>query len=185
MPPEEMFGGDHLVASNIFLKPTSVTSSFNRTQSQGDYLLCIILYLLHCFWQASSMVSLSQAFVITGLTRTAFVRTRFIHTLVPPQLDLQKSSLPLPLDSLKTQISRLLRVVLGALSSARARCNPAKTPLAPQSRAWTRDRPQTRLGSPRSRQQSSLQTRMTFRFYSLRGLAVCSSSNWSRVLGHD
>jgi hypothetical protein len=129
------------------------------------------------------MVSLSLAFVIIGLTRTAFVRTRSTHTLVPRQLDLRKTSLPLPLVSLKVQISLLL--VLGALNSGRARCNPGKAPLAPRNRTWTRDRHQSRLANPRLRQQSSLQTRKTLRFYSLRPLAVCSSSYWSRVFDHD
>jgi hypothetical protein len=120
------------------------------------------------------MVSLSLAFVIIGLTRTAFVRTRSTHTLVPRQLDLQKTSLPLPLVSPRTQTSLLL--VPGALNSGRARCNPGKTPLAPRNRTWTRDRHQSRLANPRLRQQSSLQTRITLRFYSLRHLAVGSSS---------
>ena len=74
----------------------------------------------------------------------------------------------------------------GALNFGRARCNPAKTPLEPRNRTWTQDRHQSRLASPRSRQQFSLQTRMTLRFYSLRHLAVCSSSEsyWSRVFDH-
>ena len=130
------------------------------------------------------MVSLSLASEITGPTRTAFVRTRSTHTLVLQQLDLRKTRLPLPLVSLEAQISLLL--VLGALNFGRARCDPGRTPLvALRNRAWTRDRHPSRLASPRSRQRSSLQTRMTLRFYSLRYPAVCSSSYWSRVFDHD
>jgi hypothetical protein len=129
------------------------------------------------------MVSLSPATVISGLTRTAFAQTRSTHTLVLQQSDLRKICLPRPLVSLKAQIS-LLRVP-GALNFGRARCDPGKMPLAPQNRTWTRDRLQSRLASPRLRQRSSLQTRMTLRFYSLRHPAVCSSSYWSRVFDHD
>jgi hypothetical protein len=146
------------------------------------YYSCALLYLSRCFCRASSMVSLSLAFAIIGLTRTASVRTRSTHTLVPRQLDLRKTSLPLPLVSLKAQISLLL--VLGALNSGRARCKSGKTPLAPRNRTWTRDRHQSRLASPRSRQQSSSQTRICSRFYSLRHLAVCLSSYWSRSNPH-
>jgi hypothetical protein len=169
---------------HLELLPT-VTSSFKHYQVAGRllYSSCSLLYLLRCFYRASSIASLSLAFVIIGLTRTTFVRTRSTHTLVRLQLDLRKTFLPLPLVSLKTQISLLL--VLGALNSGRARCNPGKTPLAPRNKTWTRDRHRSRLANPRLRQQSSLQARMTLRFYSLRHLAVCSSSYWSRVFDHD
>ena len=169
-------------ASTTHEQLPTVPSSFKHYSVAGRliYSSCALLYLLHCFCRASSIVSLSLAFVIIGLTRTAFVRTRSTHTLVPQQLDLRKTSLPLPLVSLKAQISLLL--VLGALNSGRARCNPGKTPLAPRNRTWTRGRHQSRLANPRLRQQSSLQPRITLRFYSLRRLAVCSSSYWSR---HD
>lgn len=158
----------HNASPHLELLPT-VTSSFKLYSVAGRllYSSCALLYLLHYFCRASSIVSLSLAFVIIGLTRTAFVRTRSTHTLVPWQLDLRKTSLP-PV-SLKAQISPLL--VLGALNSGRARCNPGKTPLAPRNRTWTRDRHQSQLASPRLRQQSSLQTRMCLRFYSLRHLA--------------
>jgi hypothetical protein len=169
---------------HLGLLPT-VTSSFKHYPVAGRllYSSCALLYLLHCFYRASSIVWLSLAFVIIGLTRTAFVRTRSTHSLVPRRLDLRETSLTLLLVFPRAQI--YLLPVLGALNFGRAHCNPGKTPLGPRNRTWTRDRHQSRLANPRLRQQFSLQARMTLRFYYLRHLAVCSSSYWSRVLDHD
>ena len=177
------FGSVHLTnLSTTSNFPSTVTSSFRHYSVAGrpQYPSCILLYLLHCFCRASSMVSLSPAFVIIGLTHIAFVRTRSIHTLVSPRLDLKATSLPLPPGSLDPQISPLH--VLGALSSGRFRCSPAKTPLAPRNRTWIRDQHHSRLASPQLRQRFSLQTRIILRLYSLRRLAVCSSLHWSRIL---
>lgn len=166
------------------LLPTIGSFKHNSVAGRLLYPSCALLYLLHCFYRASSIVLLSLAFVITGLTHTAFVQTRSTHTLVPRQSELRKTSLLLSVVvPLKARPSLLL--VLGALNSGRARCNLGKTPLAPRNRTWTRDLHQSQLASPQSRLQSSSQTRMTLHFCSLRHLAVCSSLYWLQVFDHD
>ena len=143
----------------------------------SDILSCTLVYSLQYFWQASLMVSLSLAFVITGLTRTVFVRTRSIHImLVPPQLDLQEASLLTTLVSGKTRMSHLLAldILLLRLRRGCSGCNPAKTPLRPRTGTWIRGRRPNPLVYHRFRRRFTSTVIRTLRFCSPRHPAVCS-----------